>query len=93
MNSYVNIRFDTVSGPIFAYGKIGGDRKLIGERQGDYVVQFSSVARAKRAIKAYRNYLSVPRDGHYALPGEYEGITEKKWLELKECFFGRRCDE
>lgn len=53
---YINIRFDNVLAPRYFYAVSKTKCKLIGERWGTYVVQFNSLASAKRAINAYRKY-------------------------------------
>lgn len=57
MRKYINIRFDNIHAGYFFYGQYMGPRRLIGERYGNYVVQFSTLSQAKKAIKAYRKYL------------------------------------
>lgn len=93
---YINVRFDTKEAPSFFYGKYMGPRIMIGERYGTYVVQFSTLAQAKKACVAYRKYVDSLgyqntntnyTDCVHADIGNHSAFNHLKLEELKSSFF------
>lgn len=97
-NTWINLHFDTKHGPLFVYQMLKGNRRLIGERYGSYVVQFPSFISAKRAVEAYRKYVETLGYRHegqwadcpvYVDHGNYEGVRHEKFESLRSLFFYR----
>lgn len=90
---YVNVRFDSIEAPSFFYGEYGGSRKLIGEKHGDYVVQFPTLKQTLKAVSAYEKHLVKmgisKRSSNYAECPYYYGYSNyvlpaKQVSELKD---------
>lgn len=92
---YVNIHFDMQEGPNFVYSKLSGNRRLIGERYRSYVVQFKSVAAARKAVLAYKKYvqsLGYVHQGQYSECSVYADhgnytVRQAHMDKLRESFF------
>lgn len=77
-SKYINITFDQKLAPTYFYRVSSSKHRVIGERYGSYILQFRSLASAKRSMLAYRKYaesLGYRRnDGPYT-EGVYADIS------------------
>jgi hypothetical protein len=95
-HNFINITFDNKQAGYFFYGQYMGARKLIGEIYGHYVVQFSTLKQAEKAIKSYRKYINglgfnmastCYSEGYYADIGNHSAWPITKLDSLKQNFF------
>lgn len=97
MRYYMNIKFDMKLAPDFFLREAPRHRVVIGERYGDFTVQFASAKSALEAIRKYRGYLTecgytcngdLLNDCH-AYTGNYQPTKATILHDIeRESFFG-----